>query len=180
MALNRVPGARSAPARHRQAGGSDLGRGRSTAWLGGGRFSTRVGNLDGRVASASALRAANRSRRSGPATPQPEGRALPRFDRAHCILRAVSILAQPEGRALRRSQLGSGQRRRVSILAQPEGRALPPWATSLLLTAIVFQSSPSPKAGRYVLLPCRTVFVLVVSILAQPEGRALPDSRRPR
>ena len=55
----------SAPARHCWVGGGDLGQGRSTARTGGGRFSSRLENLDGQVASASALRAANRSRRAG-------------------------------------------------------------------------------------------------------------------
>ena len=62
----------------------------------------------------------------------------------------VSILAQPEGRALR---LDAVQLRQqlvgVSILAQPEGRALRRSSDSAPTCAIrMFQSSPSPKAGR--------------------------------
>ena len=61
----------------------------------------------------------------------------------------------------------------VSILAHPEGRALP--------TEIIhappecrFQSSPTPKGGRYVPKGQIRAITRNVSILAHPEGRALP------
>ena len=85
----------------------------------------------------------------------------------------VSILAQPEGRAVRRVQPWIAAGWQVSILAQPEGRALRgrgtgrrgrrtcfnprparrPGATAAARRCdnveLLFQSSPSPKAGRY-------------------------------
>ena len=64
----------------------------------------------------------------------------------------VSILAQPEGRALRRRLATIEGLLKVSILAQPEGRALLQRA-DVLQWRHVFQSSPSPKAGRYIVPP---------------------------
>ena len=81
---------------------------------------------------------------------QPEGRALPR--RGHGPLDPldeVSILAQPEGRALLAGYIEYQLNQRVSILAQPEGRALQPPSRPAAASAAMFQSSPSPKAGRY-------------------------------
>ncbi len=90
----------------------------------------------------------------------------------------VSILAQPEGRALRRRLATIEGLLKVSILAQPEGRALLQRA-DVLQWRHVFQSSPSPKAGRYILAAVVVHGQELVSILAQPEGRALRDDRRP-
>ena len=81
---------------------------------------------------------------------QPEGRALPAAAAPPPARpRRVSILAQPEGRALRSAAAEAAEPEAVSILAQPEGRALPAPATYLKPCGGVFQSSPSPKAGRY-------------------------------
>ena len=65
LGIDRVPGACSAPARYQWAGDGDVCRDQSTARTGGGRFSTRVENLDGRATTTAALRAATRSRRAG-------------------------------------------------------------------------------------------------------------------
>ncbi len=85
---------------------------------------------------------------------------------------AVSILAQPGGRALR-DRLGNGAIDwDVSILAQPGGRALRgPWV--LEIKSSMFQSSPSPGAGRCGVCARRDFLCRTVSILAQPGGRAL-------
>ncbi len=130
---------------------------------------------------------------------RPEGRALQRrmaemADRL-CI---VSILARPEGRALRCRGSRAAPSGEVSILARPEGRALPHPASPMLSTMKVsilarpegralhqtqldeakgnfeFQSSPGPRAGRYLQEGSRIDAELLVSILARPEGRALP------
>ena len=64
------------------------------------------------------------------------------------IFPKVSILSQPEGREL---LLGTDLHRagqEVSILSQPEGRELPLGRLALNFD-IMFQSSPSPKAGSY-------------------------------
>ena len=114
---------------------------------------------------------------------------------------SVSILAQPEGRALRSLAMPHGLRPRrfnprparrpgatrfpspslmgpaVSILAQPEGRALREKERQTLL-ARKFQSSPSPKAGRYGARRASKIRGRPVSILAQPEGRALQGGCR--
>ncbi len=65
---------------------------------------------------------------------------------------------------------------RVSILAQPGGRALRvrPWLRST--ASAVFQSSPSPGAGRCI-NQARNELSALVSILAQPGGRALRKFR---
>ena len=108
---------------------------------------------------------------------QPEGRALPRLGARERRHPRVSILAQPEGRALR-AEFGRQrpQERRVSILAQPEGRALRAARPNSARTRSSFQSSPSPKAGRYPHAAAgdAAAVAVAVSILAQPEGRALP------
>ena len=67
--------------------------------------------------------------------------------------------------------------RRVSILARPEGRALLVVIVTSFVIGYVFQSSPGPKAGRYLRLHLGDGVAPLVSILARPEGRAL---RRPR
>jgi len=113
----------------------------------------------------------------------------------------VSILAHPEGRALHPKASGSNNHRQVSILAHPEGRALP-MAFNLGGQLFRFQSSPTPKGGRYA--ACQKLCTqqcgfnprpprragatwrsghrqpdVLVSILAHPEGRALLLALRP-
>ncbi len=69
--------------------------------------------------------------------------------RGEC-LDLVSILSQPEGRELPGTTSRLVQALTVSILSQPEGRELRiliPAASG----AFKFQSSPSPKAGSYVM-----------------------------
>ncbi len=106
---------------------------------------------------------------------RPEGRALRPEDAERVCNHEVSILARPEGRALQddgpeepalltrfnpRPARGPGAtsasswmrdlpRDDVSILARPEGRALHAGAPSRI-TMHMFQSSPGPRAGRYV------------------------------
>ena len=63
-------------------------------------------------------------------------------------VKVVSILAQPEGRALHPLRDARAVALHVSILAQPEGRALPVVCPVMVVSGTVFQSSPSPKAGR--------------------------------
>ncbi len=41
----------------------------------------------------------------------------------------------------------------------------------------MFQSSPVPKDGRYLMKAGEPVVAMPVSILARPEGRALPSSK---
>ncbi len=60
----------------------------------------------------------------------------------------VSILAQPGGRALLHPLAHSASKLLVSILAQPGGRALPLIVGVVAHGLAVFQSSPSPGAGR--------------------------------
>ena len=63
----------------------------------------------------------------------------------------------------------------VSILSQPEGRELQP--LNIIPTyGIVFQSSPSPKAGSYWFSRILYLLTESVSILSQPEGRELLDT----
>jgi len=83
----------------------------------------------------------------------------------------VSILAHPEGRALLRWPVVAVPCIPVSILAHPEGRALRLTARCINQSR-AFQSSPTPKGGRYfdAAIGCRQHRV---SILAHPEGRAL-------
>ena len=85
----------------------------------------------------------------------------------------VSILAQPEGRALPRPDgvLVVDVRRFNPRPARRPGATAPTPKSSSAID--VFQSSPSPKAGRYALDRDRLPAMLAVSILAQPEGRAL-------
>ncbi len=91
----------------------------------------------------------------------------------------VSILAQPGGRALRavhKVDLREGAF--VSILAQPGGRALPKTSDIqyLIKGGHLFQSSPSPGAGRCCGAGVVGAAPRAVSILAQPGGRALRPS----
>ncbi len=107
----------------------------------------------------------------------------------------VSILSQPEGRELHRLHPIQALQGFVSILSQPEGRELQirawiwPWVEGFnplparrpgatvirgdVRCCLMFQSSPSPKAGSY-LSRARTPACSKVSILSQPEGRELP------
>ncbi len=78
---------------------------------------------------------------------QPGGRAL-RFFWSFCPTNNVSILAQPGGRALLLAGVFAVQFAGVSILAQPGGRALLNATLALLSIVFLFQSSPSPGAGR--------------------------------
>ena len=79
---------------------------------------------------------------------QPEGRAPPGHTHSGPWRQRVSILAQPEGRAPLKIMEPFVRQSRVSILAQPEGRA-PPDRLLRCEPTSVFQSSPSPKAGRH-------------------------------
>ena len=81
-------------------------------------------------------------------SPSPKAGRIRTVRGASAGSRIVSILAQPEGRALRFDIASLGCAYRVSILAQPEGRALQAIDDPHRL-ARLFQSSPSPKAGRY-------------------------------
>ncbi len=65
-----------------------------------------------------------------------------------------------------------GKQTVVSILSQPEGRELQ--STKRINTLpILFQSSPSPKAGSYYSCNVSVAAREGVSILSQPEGREL-------
>ncbi len=108
---------------------------------------------------------------------QPGGRALLVWvDRSDTSSLTVSILAQPGGRALRALVVVLQRHvKRVSILAQPGGRALPR-RVSCPCPDRMFQSSPSPGAGRCAVFYTPGCFFSPrshVSILAQPGGRAL-------
>ena len=63
----------------------------------------------------------------------------------------VSILARPEGRALQDARRRTFSHLPVSILARPEGRALLAAVGELGFRTSLFQSSPAPKDGRYIL-----------------------------
>ncbi len=65
-------------------------------------------------------------------------------------VQVVSILAHPEGRALLIQAGGFHSYLIVSILAHPEGRALLGITIRISCWA-AFQSSPTPKGGRYTL-----------------------------
>ena len=95
--------------------------------------------------------------------------------------RRVSILA-PARRpgATRRDRHVVRHRVRVSIVARPEGRGATFGCTWAMVWLHSFQSSPGPKAGRYVARDVDRAVRLGVSILARPEGRALPSTRRAR
>ena len=88
----------------------------------------------------------------------------------------VSILAQPEGWALPHYNL-LGWVRYCLFQSSPSpkaGRCMTCLTDSVMLCW--FQSSPSPKAGRCHERGRNSETALIVSILAQPEGWAL---RRP-
>ena len=85
----------------------------------------------------------------------------------------VSILAHPERWALLDGAQGVSGHLPVSILAHPERWALP-FGLGKVYQAIVFQSSPTPKGGRYVPDPLNRHGFFGVSILAHPERWALP------
>ncbi len=78
----------------------------------------------------------------------PERWALRRASPARGRSRPVSILAHPERWALPREVFCTRCTLGVSILAHPERWALPGWTRSRSGTWL-FQSSPTPKGGRY-------------------------------
>ena len=78
---------------------------------------------------------------------QPEGRTQHDLQLLIGGQDAVSILAQPEGRTQPESERVLGFLVVVSILAQPEGRTQPRLRMKYLNQPL-FQSSPSPRAGR--------------------------------
>jgi len=86
----------------------------------------------------------------------------------------VSILAHAEARALLEVTRTRRQAGRVSILAHAEARALPSSTLPYGERIPSFQSSPTPKRGRYVVDGQRCRLEAVVSILAHAEARALP------
>jgi len=90
-------------------------------------------------------------------------------DSAHQI---VSILAHAEARALHQAGAARDRRVRVSILAHAEARALH-GIVQMLNAAKWFQSSPTPKRGRYVAGRVLQRQDEHVSILAHAEARAL-------
>ncbi len=126
---------------------------------------------------------------------QPEGRELPVAKELALLTIDVSILSQPEGRELLERNFITHHLFSVSILSQPEGRELQthiacvpfrvlfqsspspkagsyPFFLFALYLVFPFQSSPSPKAGSYSPL-INSKNSSSVSILSQPEGREL-------
>ncbi len=81
---------------------------------------------------------------------RPEGRVLLPGRRWLPELLGVSILTRPEGRVLRRRLVERALLDTVSILTRPEGRVLR-HRLSVLVFKALFQSSPDPKAGCYLL-----------------------------
>ena len=107
-----------------------------------------------------------------PRSPRGAG-ATQSWEQSYIIPDGVSILAHPEGRALRSDRIRQGRDGSVSILAHPEGRALPVATFSIAVGSQWFQSSPTPRGGRYKLQILNEQRGTKVSILAHPEGRAL-------
>ena len=80
-----------------------------------------------------------------------EARALPVRTAPAVTVVPVSILARAEARALRYANSDLFPSILVSILARAEARALPIGTVSTNI-ANVFQSSPAPRRGRYLML----------------------------
>ena len=85
----------------------------------------------------------------------------------------VSILTRPEGRVLPAKDGGALRAEMVSILTRPEGRVLRVMQSEACAATCWFQSSPGPKAGCYMVIPCRGADGECVSILTRPSGRVL-------
>ena len=104
---------------------------------------------------------------------RPEGRALLRLGEWRATASFVSILARPEGRALRK--IADSRSRDSGFQSSPDPKA-GRYITFLLCIPLThrFQSSPDPKAGRYISSISGCISRYAVSILARPEGRALP------
>ena len=68
---------------------------------------------------------------------------------ANAQIKQVSILARTEARALLDATSTIARCQVVSILARTEARALPAAALAVALAALMFQSSPAPRRGRY-------------------------------